>query len=158
MLCTQRELEGMYVPLPSYELARDLEGLDVGCCTLTLDDFEAGEAYRAEHAEEVARNDAWVHEHRPELAALWDAIAAQPRTYGLSPEEADQLDEMLRSERVPLSVDRQRLQRSTEAWVWVHVADNVVTWENTYRGGYKFQWLLAALAGKEAVLTWQNCD
>ena len=84
MLCTQRELEGMYVPLPSYELARDLEGLDVGCCTLTLDDFEAGEAYRAEHAEEVARNDAWAREHRPELAALWDAIAAQPRTYGLS--------------------------------------------------------------------------
>ena len=158
MLCTQRELEGMYVPLPSHELARGLESLDVGCCTDTLDDFEAGEAYRAEHAEEVARNDAWAREHHPELAALWDAMAVRPRSYGLSLEEANQLDELLRQERVPLSVDRERLQRSTEAWVWVRVAGNVANWENQYRDGFHFQWLLAALSGHEAVLTWENCD
>jgi hypothetical protein len=174
LLCSQRDLEGIYLPLPDPTLARGLEGLHVGCCDDTLDDREAGEAYRAAHPEEVARSDAWYREHWPALADLWDALAAEDRPLGIAAEEADHVDELLRSARLPLRVARERLERSTEAWVWVHVAGDVTTWGHEYareptasdgeagasRGptGYRFQWLLAALAGAEAVLTWENCD
>lgn len=173
MLCAQRDLEGIYLPIPDPELAQNLESLHVGCCMDTLDDWEAGEAYRAAHPEEVAAREAWTREHMPELAALQDALATADRPRGIDAEEADQLDALLREARLPLSVARDRLERSTEAWVWVRVADDVASWEHEYafahaRGAnepsgrpptaYRFQWMLAALAGTDAVLTWQNCD
>jgi hypothetical protein len=173
LLCTQRDLEGIYVPLPDSNLAQHLVELDIGCCTDTRDDREAAETYRASHPDEVAAGEAWIREHMPELAAVRDAFAAEDRPLGITAEEADQLDALLREVRLPLSVARERMERSTEAWVWVRVASDVATWEHEFAraqilqqgastshtlNGYRFQWMLAALAGTEAVLTWENCD
>ncbi len=174
LLCAQRELEGIYLPLPDPTLARELEALHVGCCDDTLDDREANDAYRAAHPEEVAQTEARIREHWPAIAALHEALAAADRPLGITAEEADQVDALLREARLPLRVARERLQRSTEAWVWVRVAGAVAAWDHEFalgpttaeghRGalpaptGYRFQWLLAALADTEAVLTWENCD
>lgn len=163
MLCAQRDLEGIYLPIPDRDLAQNLESLHVGCCMDTRDDWEAGEAYRAAHPEEAAASEAWTREHMPALAALQDALATADRPRGIDGEEADQLDALLRGARLPLSVARDKLERSTEAWVWVRVAGNVGEWEHEYAKtltprSYRFQWMFAALAGTEAVLTWQNCD
>jgi len=174
MMCAQRELEGLYLPLPDPTLASDLEALHVGCCSDTLDDREASDAYRAGHPEEVAQAEAAIRERWPELAAVHAALAAVDRPLGITAEEADQLDALLQEARLPLHVARERLQRSTEAWVWVRIAGNVATWEHEFAGGvapaddhtgalgaptgYRWQWMLAALADTEAVLTWENCD
>lgn len=139
----------------------------------TRDDHEAAEAYRAAHPEEVAATDAWIHEKMPELAALRDAYAASDRTLGITVEEVDELDAVLREARLPISVARDQLERSTEAWVWVRVAGDVAAWEHGFvhrpnslndtagllkPTGGRFQTMLAALAGTGAVLTWENCD
>lgn len=165
LLCAQRDLEGIYLPIPDRDLARKLESLHPGCCMDTRDDWEAGEAYRAAHPEQVAASDAWRRERMPELAAIQDALATENRPRGIDGEEADQLDALLWDTSLPLSVARDRLERSTEAWVWVRVADDVAAWTpagdaNTPPAptGYRFQWMFAALAGSQAVLTWQNCD
>lgn len=173
MLCTHRDLEGIYLPIPDHDLGQNLESLHVGCCTYTLDDWEASEAYRAAHPAGVAASDAWTREHMPELAAIQDALATADRPLGMDADEADQLNDLLRAARLPLSVVRDRLERSTEAWVWVRIAGDVAAWEHEYAyarapkdeasvprppTGYRFQWMLAALAGTEVVLTWENCD
>lgn len=173
MLCAQRDLEGMYVPIPDRDLAQSLEALHAGCCMDTRDDWEVGEAYRAAHAEEVAASEAWTREHMPALAAIQDALGSADRPRGIDAEEADQLDALLRAARLPFSVARDKLERSTEAWVWVRVADDVAAWTHEYTSAlapagetstpppptsYRFQWMFAALAGADAVLTWQNCD
>ncbi len=173
MLCAQRDLEGIYLPIPDHDLAHNLESLHVGCCMDTRDDWEAGEAYRAAHPEQAAASDAWTREHMPELAAIQDALGSADRPRGIDSEEAGQLDALLHATRLPLSVARDKLERGTEAWVWVRVADDVATWTNEYAAAlapvgdaaasprttsYRFQWMFAALAGTEAVLTWQNCD
>ena len=177
MLCAQRDLEGIYLPIPDHDLGQNLEALHVGCCMDTRDDWEASEAYRTAHPEEVAASEAWTREHMPELAAIQDALVSADRPRGITVEEADQLDALLRAARLPLSVARDRLERSTEAWVWVRVADDVGEWEHEYAyryaqvpgdnasappspppTSYRFQWMFAALAGIDAVLTWQNCD
>lgn len=160
LLCTQRDLEGIYV----------------GCCMDTRDDREAAEAYRAAHPEEVAATEAWFRERMPELAAFREAYAASDRPLGVTAEEADQLDALLREARLPLSIARESLERITEAWVWVRVASDVTNWEHEFAHqsaaaraeteamalptsvGYRFQTMLAALAGMNAVLTWENCD
>ncbi len=173
ILCAQRDLEGIYVPIPDRDLAQQLEELHVGCCMDTRDDWEAGEAYRAARPEEVAASEAWTREHMPELAAIQDALATADRPRGIDSDEADQLDALLRKAQLPLSVARDKLERSTEAWVWVRVAGNVAAWGQEYTAAtaqvgdastpppatsYRFQWMFAALAGREAVLTWENCD
>jgi len=173
ILCAQRELGGIYLPLPDPTLARGLASLHVGCCSETRDDQEARDAYRAAHPDEVAATAARMREHRPDLAALQESFAAAGRPLGITPGEADRLDALLRGARLPLRVGRERLERGAEAWVWVRVAGDVATWEHefAYHGaapsdddtgatptGYRLQWLLAALAGTEAVLTWENCD
>lgn len=155
---TYRELEGLYVPLPSPDLAYDLGILDAGCGAATLDDDEHEEAYRAAHADEVAKDKAWVRERHWGLAVLRKEGAARELQRGITSEQANQLDHLLQRESVPLSVDHEKLARSTEAWVWVRIAGNVRSWKYEYRGGYRFQGLLAALSGRDAILTWKNCD
>ena len=59
--------------------------------------------------------------------------------------DADVLDEIFQETHVPLKVDRQKLNDSCEAWVYVHVLPN-----NNL--------LLAAFVGQEAIFTWANCD
>lgn len=114
LLCTQHDLEGIYVPFPGTALARELEGLHVGCCMDTRDDHEAAEAYRAAHPDEGAATEAWMRERMPELATLREAYAALDRPLGITPEEADQLDAVLRDVWLPLSAVPGRLERSTE--------------------------------------------
>lgn len=116
-----------------------------------------------------------MREHLPEFAALQEALAAAHRPLGLleAEEEVAALDRLLRGARLPLAVDRDRLARSTEAWVWVRVDGDVARWEHEFRriadptqpggvrhepAGYRFGPSLAALAGATAVLIWRNCD
>jgi hypothetical protein len=173
LMCTQRELEGLYLPIPDADLAQELEALHPGCSLDTLDDREASAAYVAAHPDETARNRAWMREHHPELAALQERLASEDRPLGLAREEADSIDRLLRAACLPLAVDVDRLARSTEAWVWVVVAGDVARWEPEFRPvpdatvlggtryqrvGFRFASSFAALAGSSAVMTWPNCD
>lgn len=173
LLCTQREMEGIYLPLPDPVLAQNLVRLDAGCCMDTRDDREADAAYRAAHREQVAAAEALLRERHPELAALRAAYAAEDRPLGLTTHEADAIDLLLREAHLPLSVARERLERSTEAWVWVRVASDVASWPREFspssdsagrsgsawvHTGYRCQPLLAALSGTMVILTWTNCD
>lgn len=60
-------------------------------------------------------------------------------------EEADEIDKILDLVGVPLRVNRDRLGDSYEAWVHVQIVE--------HSGSY-----LSALGGKNAILTWRNCD
>lgn len=63
----------------------------------------------------------------------------------LTVEDADAIDAALEAAGLDLRVNRDALDDSTEAWVYCRVLPGV-------RGR------LAFLAGREVILTWENCD
>lgn len=111
--CTERSVEGLFLPLP----IRQIENRQENDLT-TL----------AQH-----------------LEALHPGCRDRP----ITKEEADRIDSAFAVCAVPILVNRERLQESTEAWLPVRIRET----EAVY--GYDE---LNDFAGMEAVLTWQNCD
>ena len=79
------------------------------------------------------------------LEALHPGCAGRP----ITDEEADRLDGAFAACAVSITVNRARLQESTEAWLPVRIREAEAV------NGYDE---LSDFAGLEAVLTWQNCD
>jgi hypothetical protein len=61
--------------------------------------------------------------------------------------QADELDAAFRMCHVPIEVSREHLAASYEAWLYVRVLPDAPDWH-----------ALHAFAGREAFLSWQNCD
>jgi hypothetical protein len=64
----------------------------------------------------------------------------------LSENDADFLDGFFKKNRLPLQVDRTRLEESAEAWVHV-----IISGEDHFYGN-------AFCAGEKAIFVWENCD
>ncbi|MCY1053578.1 DUF6210 family protein [Nannocystis sp. SCPEA4] len=71
---------------------------------------------------------------------------------------ADQIDALLRRGRAPfVSVDRERLHDSFEAWVFVRIG--AIPWELRYdEWPREYTGELFGFTGRRAVLTWPNSD
>lgn len=65
---------------------------------------------------------------------------------GLNQEEADAIDSLFQQYHLPLLVNRARCKESCEAWVHIQIVKP------------NDDFMLHAFEGREAILTWSNCD
>jgi len=68
---------------------------------------------------------------------------------GITEEDADYLDKVFRKAKYPFKVDREKLRESVEAWLYIVITRDVVTYDVPWITGIK---------GKKGILTWQNSD
>jgi hypothetical protein len=63
-------------------------------------------------------------------------------------EEADRTDAVFEKHQVPLKVNRDKLNESMEAWLYVHLQEGECDADD----------IIKDFVGQEAILTWENCD